>query len=135
MVRGLETMETNRRHSLSLAPVLTGRCCHCQCHDPTQHTSAETERKKNWSNTETVGRSSFGHIRKRMDFISPQQGICLAVVYAYKAPQCWSTGLQSHTHMANVFSVVMQREERRLPRVPLVPTEESQGHLVENSAT
>ena len=57
------------------------------------------------------------------DFISPWKGICLAVIYAHKAPQWQSVGLRSYDHMANLLGKVVWWKADSLPRRPPIQTE------------
>lgn len=109
MVGGLETVETNRRHSLSLA---LSSLADAAAADAATPLSTLLERKK-----QTFGGTGrqleqeqlwpYSKWMTREVLPAPQKEIRLAVVYAHKAPQRWSVGLRSRNHMAELLGQVL----------------------------
>lgn len=55
MVGGLETLET----STLLGPSYRGRCCHCRCRDPAQHTSGEKRKNTHFQRNRETDKSKI----------------------------------------------------------------------------
>ena len=139
MVGGLETEETNRRRSLSLARLLAGRCCHRRCRDPTQLTPGERE---SWSGGETVGgKEQLWSYRKWMtrEILSgPEKKSVLLSFMSIKllsggvlvcgAGSIWSTCT------ARCCSDRQRRSPGDLTSWLSCTAEGSQGHSVENNS-
>lgn len=124
-----------------LGPFLAGRCCHRQCHDPTQHTSGEKkqtfggterqlEKKQLWPYSKWMTREILSAPKKEFVLLSFMPIKLLSGgVLVYGAMAIWPTCL------ARYCSERQRGSPEDLSFCLSCEAEGSQGHSVENNTT